>query len=732
MDRKDKFKDCIKQISDKLSQGSDFSDSNSIKDFQNTATSLGSQIDGIFEEGRLLRIGIVGEVKSGKSSFMNALIFDGKEVLPKAATPMTAALTVVSFDEKQKAKVYFYDVNGWKNIVNSARFAEAEIDKKVEDQLTKSKKSILKPGKFSQPLDKDKLRKSFESQLNPVQQACLELTRMAERNNLNADNFLDKEEEIPFDPGSDLSNTLHEYVGSSGKYTPLVQQTELIINNPMLKDIQIVDTPGLNDPVISRTLKTKDYLKSCDVIFLVCYSAGPLLGSEEINLIENIFPKESVQKIIIIGSKFDSQILQYQESNVNFQKAYAISRKKCEDKVTDNVAKLKAKPNHSAIIDDLNDSKFYLISSLMYSVAKKKEDNISLSDEERIILDQFKQRFIGFNDEINFLYDFSAINRVKSSLEDIRKNKDQIIEEKTKDFINVQKHNLSQILGNIKKSALQYSDYIKTDDIDTINDKVKETEMILDTISDKVYLLFQDTSISAKKIIQSLQNTLHYKISDFKDISSESYTTTHNYTTGWIFKDKHTEITTHHKSKVEDAVLNIGNYITTCNEIVQKNFNSLIDIESLKRSINDLILVACDTRSSDFDPEQISIPVESALKEISVSRISINIQQYREKIYNEFSRPIVEDQEIHKLESSLIKNLNLIYDDIKKLLDKEQTKIEANIKDQSFTFINKIKKYITERRDKLTILLNDKKGNLEKIKNFINLIDDFHSQLGEI
>lgn len=41
-------------------------------------------------QGRLLQIGIMGQIKSGKSSFLNALLFQGRAVLPKAATPKTA------------------------------------------------------------------------------------------------------------------------------------------------------------------------------------------------------------------------------------------------------------------------------------------------------------------------------------------------------------------------------------------------------------------------------------------------------------------------------------------------------------------------------------------------------------------------------------------------------------------------------------------------------------------
>lgn len=67
---------------------------------------------------RLLKIGIVGRVKAGKSSLLNALVFNGADVLPKAATPMTAALTMIEYDENLSAIVELYkqaDINEIEN-----------------------------------------------------------------------------------------------------------------------------------------------------------------------------------------------------------------------------------------------------------------------------------------------------------------------------------------------------------------------------------------------------------------------------------------------------------------------------------------------------------------------------------------------------------------------------------------------------------------------------------------
>lgn len=60
------------------------------------------------DTNRDLKVGIIGRVKAGKSSLLNALIFEGVEVLPKAATPMTASLTILKYADTLSAEVEFY------------------------------------------------------------------------------------------------------------------------------------------------------------------------------------------------------------------------------------------------------------------------------------------------------------------------------------------------------------------------------------------------------------------------------------------------------------------------------------------------------------------------------------------------------------------------------------------------------------------------------------------------
>ena len=68
-----------------------------------------------------LSIGIMGQVKAGKSSFLNALLFDGKPILPEAATPKTANLTRIAYGEHPHLTVHYYSPQEWQEIEDDAK-----------------------------------------------------------------------------------------------------------------------------------------------------------------------------------------------------------------------------------------------------------------------------------------------------------------------------------------------------------------------------------------------------------------------------------------------------------------------------------------------------------------------------------------------------------------------------------------------------------------------------------
>ncbi len=104
---------------------------------------LEKTIKGMQAENRGLKVGIIGRVKAGKSSLLNALIFEGKDVLPKAATPMTASLTILKYAQNLSAEAQFYSQKDILEIKNEHARYEKEfqriVDEKVKEQQEKQK-----------------------------------------------------------------------------------------------------------------------------------------------------------------------------------------------------------------------------------------------------------------------------------------------------------------------------------------------------------------------------------------------------------------------------------------------------------------------------------------------------------------------------------------------------------------------------------------------------------------
>ena len=128
------------------------------------AEQLKQDIEKIEKENRLLRIGIVGRVKAGKSSLLNALIFEGNNVLPKAATPMTAALTILEYSEQTKAEVEFYSKEDLADIESDYHRYKTLLEKIIKEKYDELLRREQRKARAEKQIDSQKLRIRAERQ----------------------------------------------------------------------------------------------------------------------------------------------------------------------------------------------------------------------------------------------------------------------------------------------------------------------------------------------------------------------------------------------------------------------------------------------------------------------------------------------------------------------------------------------------------------------------------------
>lgn len=245
----------------------------------------------------VLTIGVIGQMKCGKSTFLNSFVF-GDTILPAATTPMTAALSVITYGEKERIVAEFYSPDEWaEQKIQAARSLDEAEGNAAEESKIKAAKELVSKA--------DKLDASLPTLLGKTQE--------------------------------DEFNNLIEYVGADGKYVSITKSVKIFYPKDYLKGVEVVDTPGFNDPIVSREERTKEFLKKADVVLMMLYAGRPFDATDKDIIFKNV-SQCGVGKVLIGINKYDIPYCSEKNPEDEEQiKEYVVEeiRKACRDEKND-------------------------------------------------------------------------------------------------------------------------------------------------------------------------------------------------------------------------------------------------------------------------------------------------------------------------------------------------------------------------------------------------------------
>ncbi|KIM09488.1 MAG: hypothetical protein KU38_09220 [Sulfurovum sp. FS08-3] len=731
-------------------------------DLINLSEKLSEKIDNAVSKNGVLRIGVVGQVKAGKSSFINALLFDGKDILPKASTPMTAALTVIKYAETLSAQVEFYSKADWgivernaqefeRMIFEVAKQKQSQIDehnKKLINALNKQDNILQQNTKLEELLAKQEIFDEAKRLVGDAVFGAYELLRMAKKEHIDYGNLIgttQKIENIASIP--DLIGKLNEYVGANGKYTPITRNTTLSLNIPTLKDIELVDTPGVNDPIISRGMATRDFLSRCDTVFLLSTSSQ-FMGQEDTEFLVNTLPADGITNIILLGSKFDSVLVdEFKKYGGDIKKAIKDIYQKLSQQANNALqAVINSNPN-KPIMEKVKNKEVKFISGICYNIAKKGREN--LDEMEKHALENLEKRYnITLDDKV--LFELANIDRIKNiDLEKIKSQKDEILANKLSDLIagqsnefNIQLESLLKVL-NAKMAELDRAN------VKELQQRAAYIENGLNRAGSDVKQVFTDLSFDIEENIYKLIRLINDRSSDYLGIKVESKSKEESYevctgsrsTSSWWnpfswgsskkVYETHYRTINYNVANVVDAAENASMFVRLINEEVAEIWGKIVDIQVAESALIKSALKGFDLEDENFDKDFIINPVKNALRAIKVKPLQMKDKAYRDAIANYFSSSEIQDDNIDKLKNKVREIIYQICEDIEAELEKTLADIKKVLEEKGDGFIHSIKEH--SQKEISTILkdleiIDDAKKRYQKtiadVKNFKNQFEE--------
>lgn len=725
-----KYEDSSVSIVEGLGQFQDCYSTDLYLEFKERLEGLKGKVEQSLQEGRALKIGIVGEVKAGKSSFLNALLFRGQDVLPQASTPMTAALTKISYGETPSAKIEFYNEKDWENIEALAGEYDKEVDKKYNEYLQKQEKvrnslksPVIKP--------KEELLPTF--QIPDNLKGCKELVTMFHTSKENLYNYLGTKKEVSID---DVKTGLDNYIGANGSFTPIVKHVELKINEEILQDFEIVDTPGLNDPIVSRCMVTKKFLSECDVVFLLSYT-GQFLTQEDIGFMCKTLPNEGVKEIIIVGSKFDSGLLDDNKSK-DLRTALSASKYRYDEQARENIKRMIAvSPNKERLYKIQESLPPKYVSSYLYGAALAKKSGKPYSLEQEHMIKRFKAQFPDFVDDAGFLASLSGISDIhKKNLLPLKEEKKRIIDEKNENLLNDNKLKLLSLLGDITEQARSNKESLEHSDKQQLEKKLEVVQKGLNSVRRDVKGVIEGIAIDIEKELLRLKNEMEAEVSNHTDISVSSSTET-NLTSRkegwWIFKTTkyYNETITNHEADVSDVVYNIRQYIVESKRIANLCLEKSVDSHVIEQKLKEIILSGFDMSDTSFDEKEILVPLNLLVKKIKVSNITIDTDSYVEEVAGQFPYG-AKNSEIHRLKIAQTKILGNVCSQLQSEIDESLRKIKVELAYQADTFVDTLHEKMMQNIENIKHQIQNKEESLLRYETLLIQLGDYKLQVKEM
>ena len=690
------------------------------------------------EGNNVLKIGVVGQVKAGKSSFLNSLFFNGENVLPRASTPMTAGLTVLEYGDENSFDVEYYNEAEWNTFCAKNREYEEALAN-FKNEMRQQNPSITD----------DVAEQNALNSIDDVLKSAHELVEgcgAAAKGKIRPKSLIESQ---PFAGVEGLQDTLEKYVGAHGAFTSVVKSLTIKMNHEGLRNLRIVDTPGVNDPVVSRERRTREFLRSCHGVFFLSYSGHFFDATDQVFLSDRI-GGEGIGAVVMIASKFDAVL---QQVGLDFKDDIQGAMAHCERMLRKQFTTNMGATSFSGPTPALTFS-----SGIGFSIAQKPQERWDAVEAN--VVSQMKRFFPSFfstPDDVKMAFnELAQIDSIREKyvIGTFASKKDEILAQKLNDFFATSTTQIAKEADKGIKNVEEFLTSLRSADIESLNKQKEDVAKAKKAIESKINKLDRldvklDTAIKSVMVGCPLTSprlsTRERNCVKFTRLST-------------VLERNKDFYVTYQLPKVQDAISSVETQLKAFEENVRKQWKQQVDelkkfiVDSLKESVQSAeesersvdgasLMNVIDDVADRFDNAAVLDDHLSDIIQDVKDNCENDLQEYGDDVrYYKCSQSEDEAQADVKsaarelcdgARQALADNFNPsdIRKDVTTVLEGAAEIFKDVITKNKHQFIDEIGSKMQARIAELEQSLNDKENKLKQAETALNALKSFRSKL---
>ncbi|MBR3772742.1 MAG: hypothetical protein IKL07_10795, partial [Clostridium sp.] len=570
-----------------------------------------------------------------------------------------------------------------------------------------------------------------------AQEVAKEIIDMTKSRKLNINEYIGKPDEIRMYESYDkLKEELNDYVGENGKFTPIVKSVTLRVNHDELQEISIVDTPGLYDPVISRSYKTKKFMELCDVVFFLS-KTGSFLDANDLELLMSHLPQKGVKKLILLGSRFDDGIRDIIWKEESLSSAVEVLNRKLIA-YTDRMLSAYKKNNyfiHEEVLKQIEKPMF--ISSVCYNMGKKKVEDYN--EQERKIYRDLSIKEPVTSEE---LLKIGNIDGLRDLFEEIVDEKDTLLEEKARNFVPTAMEELRGELVRTKKISERRIVQLNRYDKEQILEQKKAFLTQINGINSDLEEIFGNWCVKIESNKAQGIRELRGYYRDYLQLSEKEGIKTHFETKAsstakwflpWTWGNTRREVYSYDERyryiDASDALENIRNFANDASVCIEETFHKSYDLAYTKRELLNTIINHFDATDENYTPTYYKMLVEKILNQVTLPVVNIDTSSYVSSLTTQFFGEIRDNATRTDLKRVLTNAVSDLFADICHSFEKEIAEYKARVEQIKEEFSGKLLNDINKELNTVLAHFEDKEEEIQRYYQLVDVLSKIEEEL---
>ena len=669
-----------------------------IDDIRNLEQAFTTKLERLASDELRLSIGIMGQVKAGKSSFLNALLFEGRPVLPEAATPKTANLTRISYGDKPMLTVEYYSPQEWASIKTAAASPGEHAEARVGRDLLKMV--------ASHGIDVD---------------AVLALGN----------------QRIAADDISGLMDKLNDYVGENGRHTAVVKSTQIELPLEELKGFDVVDTPGMNDPVPSRTQKTREYMAQCDVVFFLS-RCSQFLDQSDMDLLAGQLPGNGVKRMVLVAGQFDGALSDDGHDRASLAETERNLKTRLTRRANIEMEKLAAQKGDARIATLLRDLKTPIFAST-YAHGFASQEEASWGKGMRHVhgqlLDMAHSEWDGYCFTPQDWERIGNFDALKTAYNTARADKQALLQAQREGLMPETRAELKTRLEKLVDAVQHRAEQLRKGDIKTIESNLRACEGRIQGIAARLSEVIDKARQQADTVFRTLKSQMEPEAGKSAQLKARTGTETNTSsyevsTSSWYnpfsWGDTKTVYRTTSSSyeyiAASDAIEKLVNYGNETAASLQREFNSIVNLATLRADLKRSLVNELNTGNEGFNPADFRATLEGTLSRLQLPELRLELGDISRSISANFSGEIRNEQKMDALRQALQQSLKTVLSNLLSAFKASVDELRNQLAIASDSLGNELAKDLQKELAQLKSAFADKEQELRIYAEILEVI----------